>query len=668
MSEPAKARLSVDSLKQLATAPDQLPIFVAALKTSLVADFEGTLATLKSQKLLTKTKRLEVLQKIATDLSAWVDSAPLSGKRKALLRRHLQLCERIQTAFFEIDRESALLDAWSVEKDSFVLQILGDVEGAAETVDQAIRSAAPKTSNILESMEQRKAYERRFRDHCDYALEILRQAGRTKDGAVKRVLGTDELKKLLTLADLYQTVQQLFDQYSFHGWQVKLSNKSVHFWAPVDEFSEATGWAESRAASDDWVDRRTIKEREDKLRTTAHLRRQQGASPTSFEDFLGSSEGKAVLEEAAEVSNLLAAKIREKINEIFDLGNKFKVNCGTLTFDEVLNTWIAIYALAVAGDCWNYELRKNSGLSDRSHLVPLLSAKFILQRIAKHNGSDDDRTNCLFDQFSCRLTSDRPFDLFLRPLLQLNSGKIALPLAFIKISRFDRNIFTIAERAKAADLSPRGFKPLARLAHSFRGAGFLAETNVPVFVKGKSVTDIDLVLLKGKFLFLAQVKVAIEPDGIYENWKLHQTLLHGAAQLYRTVESLETIKESLLQRILGRTTNLPDIREVTPFLLTNSFSFTGTKIQKFPVVDFSYLEMLLRGGTIEFARGEQKRYVRVIKGEQPTESELASLIRQPFHRAFFNRPKLVEMGFDVGEQTIYFPGVESRMAMAKLLS
>jgi len=163
---------------------------------------------------------------------------------------------------------------------------------------------------------------------------------------------------------------------TFHGWQVKLSNKSVHFWAPVDEFSEATGWAESRVASDDWVERRKIKEREDKLRTTSHLRRQQGASPPSFEDFLGSSEGKAVLEEAAEISNLLAAKIREKINEIFDLGNKFKVNCGTLTFEEVLNTWMAIYALALAGDCWNCELRKNSGLSDKSQLVPLLSAKF----------------------------------------------------------------------------------------------------------------------------------------------------------------------------------------------------------------------------------------------------------------------------------------------------
>jgi hypothetical protein len=48
MSEPAKARLSVDSLKQLATTPDQLLSFVAALKTFLVADFEGTLATLKT--------------------------------------------------------------------------------------------------------------------------------------------------------------------------------------------------------------------------------------------------------------------------------------------------------------------------------------------------------------------------------------------------------------------------------------------------------------------------------------------------------------------------------------------------------------------------------------------------------------------------------------------
>jgi hypothetical protein len=668
MSEPVKARLSVDSLKQLATNPDQLPTFIAAVKASLIADFEGTLAILKSQKLLTKTKRLDLLQRIASDLNEWLDSAPLSGKRKALLRRHLQLCERVQIAFSDIDRQSASLDAWSVERDSLLLQVLGDVEREAEAVDQAIRSTVSETSDILESMERRKAYERRFRDHCDYALEILRQAGKTKDGTVNRVLTRTELQELFKLADLYQTVQQLFDQYSFHGWQAKVSNNTVHFWAPVDEFAEATSWAESRTGSDDWVERRAIKEREDKLRITSHFHRQEGGASNSFEDFLASSQGKMVLAEAVDLSKLLGEKIKEKINEIFDLTSKFQVDCGTLSFEEVLNTWLVIYSIVLAGECWNYELRKDPGrLSDTSALVPLLNAEIIKEEIATRNGTDADRTNCLFAQFSCQLIAGRPFDLFLRPLLQLNSGKFALPIAFVKISRIERNIFTIAERVKAADLSPRGFRPLARVAQAFRSAGFLAETNVPVFVKGKNVTDIDLVLLKGEYLYLAQVKVAIEPDGVYENWKLHQTLLHGADQLGRTIESLDTIKESLLRRVVGKNVNLPNITDVIPFLLTNSWSFTGTKIQRFPVVDFSYLKMLLNGGTIEFVRGEQQRYVKVIKGNQPTESELAALIRQPFHRAFFQRPQLVEMGFEIGGQTIYFPGVESRMEMARLL-
>jgi hypothetical protein len=316
-------------------------------------------------------------------------------------------------------------------------------------------------------------------------------------------------------------------------------------------------------------------------------------------------------------------QLSDEIARVFNPLAPFNTNCGVLTFSEVSQAWTVIFALSVVAECWIQARRRFEQAEDNARLVPVVNRDFLRAQIRQFLKVDDPRAECLVAQFSCRLEGSKEFDLYLKPLMELTNGMTVIPVSFVQLSRFERNIFTIAERAGAADLSPRGFNPREALASRFRDDGFGVKTNVPVVLDGQTITDADILIAKDRFLFVGQVKVVIDPDGAYEHWKVKQTLLNGADQLVKTVHAINSNFGLFLSEMDIRLSDAA----LQPFLLTNALGFTGTQINGFPVVDFKYLDWLLGGAMLSIARERNLRKIRPLQARSQLVLSLRYLLQ-----------------------------------------
>src|SRR6266403_107286 len=111
-------------IKPYCASQHGLPQFINELENLLVQDFDSTFLVVKNRKLITQWKSLTTTSFVCSELRNWLVSAPLSGKRKAQFRSHLEVCELIQAAFDEIDANAQKLGIWSSEPDAFLRTIL----------------------------------------------------------------------------------------------------------------------------------------------------------------------------------------------------------------------------------------------------------------------------------------------------------------------------------------------------------------------------------------------------------------------------------------------------------------------------------------------------------------------------------------------------------------
>jgi len=195
----------------------------------------------------------------------------------------------------------------------------------------------------------------------------------------------------------------------------------------------------------------------------------------------------------------------------------------------------------------------------------------------------------------------------------------------------------------------KGTIPVRRCTEQFRSANFSAVADFRADVGERTITDIDIAALKVGHLFLGQAKVVIEPDSLYDRWKVLGKLHEAARQLDRTLEALPRFRDALL----GRLGNEVKLEVIVPFIVTNSWQFTGITVPSYPVVDFSYLAFLLSGATPTAITARKEAIVignanSYIRGRQPTAEEMAQLIRRPIYEDSFpegvRRLKLVKIG------------------------
>jgi hypothetical protein len=196
-------------------------------------------------------------------------------------------------------------------------------------------------------------------------------------------------------------------------------------------------------------------------------------------------------------------------------------------------------------------------------------------------------------------------------------------------------LFTIAIREGRVDFSPKGLKPLQDLGGLLTEAGYQVVLNFPLRSSGGLITDVDIAAAKEGYLFVGQTKVLIHPDSAYDEWKVLENLKRAAQQLTKSIDHIQPLRDHL---------GFSDgSLQVVPFLLTNVWHYTGSTVNGFKVVDFSYLSNILTGGEIwevQLSQQPTRRIAKLIEGKYPTCEELSRLILNPMHEEMFEMPRL----------------------------
>jgi hypothetical protein len=239
----------------------------------------------------------------------------------------------------------------------------------------------------------------------------------------------------------------------------------------------------------------------------------------------------------------------------------------------------------------------------------------------------------------------------------LSGNTMAMPTAYIRGSRFERNVFTLIATETDLDQKRKGYLPVMDLVQSLKDAGFHALSNFPVKVNHRELTDIDLVAFKDGLLFLGQCKIVIEPDGIYDTWKVERKLDFAAEQLNTCIDHLDSVRAMLFERL-----QLKGTKEATvvPFILTNSRQFTERLFRGHSVVDTTYLRFILggaRASIIAMASGaigirSGRSY---IAGKSPTGHELATLLRRTIHKVQEREMTYRHVMRTVGNRKVHVP-------------
>lgn len=669
--EKRKARISIRKrlrqLQELAGSDSDLKSYLEELKRLLLSDFDQTYSFVRTHKLLTRSRNLSIVRKITANLYKWIDSAPLKGKRKARLKRHLKVCETVQTIFSYIDNAAQHAALWSADIDTLTLTTLGLLEYIAEVTarDVAEYSARhPETGLDPDRGVQRlRALHDYFRDLCDASCLILRQAAVRKHNQGNTRVTKESVDELFGFARAIDKLQLYFDNYSYHNWQASVTKNTINFRPPHKDSLLMEYWSDQLLHATDQLKLlpKILASRDlhDKFLVEPRVE----IALLSFEEFVSSTTGKALLKESRKSSVPLYKHMISEITEVFDEAAVLTTDHGAFTIKTLIESWTLLQSLAACSQYWvAARIRSSDVPGEYARFAPVMSEQFLGELLSKELNITLQHAVQVTNQFKTSVEPGRNLDLFFKPLIELRSKEILPSFTFIESGRFYRNVFAIAIQESDLDLSPRGLKPLHSIASRFKQTNFKSATNIRVYVDDLQLTDVDLLLLKDHVLFLAQAKVVIQPDSPYEFWKVRMKLAQAAKQLERTMGAFHLIKEQLLNALGASEAEKANLNEVRPFILTNVVSYMGFRSGGYPIVNFDYLKMLLRGGRVGLLNVDREGItplggVRLIAGMQPTGNELSKLIDNPnpYYESMFSKPHYTVGTIQIGPFTLEVP-------------
>jgi hypothetical protein len=654
-------------LQPLCGKTEDAPQLVDELKKLLVQDFDEVFSVLRTHKLVNQGRSLKTIQFVSREVTGWLPSAPFSGKKKGQLRKHLTVCEFVQTAFDEIDASTQELGIWSASSDLFFRTILGFVEYQSATSGEKVRDLVKKIPDLAanpdKNLLQQRMLHDRLRDVSDGACLILRQFSLRHTEPSQPCLDASQINRAFQLANRTDFVQRFFDNYSYLNWQAKISGNTISFRAPHPDWILLDYYCQQLIHAGDQFDslteialRQSIRPPDDRNEPGADY----GSKP--FAEFFLSADGQKALEKGSRVAVELMKKIRKRILEVFDESEELHTPDGRFTIRELVQTWGFLNSVAHCVASWTaLKIRTNRGEA-LSNFAPVIAKSELKARLSDELKISEDHADALLSQFTIHKRRDNDWDLFFRPLIEVAENNLGLGSTFIESSRFYRNVFSIAIRDSSLDLSPRGFKPLVALREKFVKADVKVGVNRSVRKEGRDLTDVDLFFFKDQILFVAQVKVLLDPDSPYETWKVMTKLNRAADQLQSTMDALPSIKADLFNELGLLEKERNQEAQNFPFILCNIEHATGLRIKGFPVVHFGLLEMLLRGGRIGLLAVESGSinpigFRQLIRGERPTGVEFKSLINdpRPYFNTMFKRPHIRQFNFCSGSFVVQVP-------------
>jgi|HubBroStandDraft_6_1064221.scaffolds.fasta_scaffold13175_6 hypothetical protein len=643
-------------LRALASSASAAEQFCVLAKMLLLKDFDYVFEFLKVQKLITKNRDLSAVRSVKKRLQEWLESAPISGKRKARLRRHLEVSARMQELFCEIDLGAKELGIWQCGRRELALTVLDAVEQCYDLCVTEGRERKWEGLDLLETLDSSRSLTSTLRNFCDVSLTILAQVALRCPEKGIPFDHTEDLKRAIELAMRYDELSVVFDHYTYTRWRALVSESDIRFHPAFDDYDRARQWCAQRTEASDSQFRNAVTLEYARIEEQAKKRATAERPHNQFDEFLQSELGLTIRAETRPLRDLVLRFMSERVSGVFDPESDMQTSFGTFRIKELLSGWSAIWLLSICARIWNSARIVNGTFQGGdSGRVPILNLGFLEKFLRQELDFNEQTATNFRRQFTAELDDRSSLDLFYRPLLRLSDKECALAISYAETSRFDRNLFRIALRDSDLDVSKRGFKPLSELVSKLRTKKFKALTNVPLYSQGSVQTDADLLFYSDGSVFVAQVKIVIEADSIYETWQVEQKLRTAAGQLSRTLSLLRDT-ENLHPIACDLGVSLPSaIKEVVPFILTNDWHFTGTRIERFSVIDLSYLDLITTRGAITVGTRERPVTLKLIRGDMPTSEELKMLILEPFHRGMFTRPDVHYLTQKVGKLSFSIP-------------
>jgi hypothetical protein len=266
--------------------------FADALKTALLGNFNSAFRYLKTQKLVLRNRSLSWIVDLEKRMEAWLPQAPLKGKQKAQLRRHLEVSRTMQELLDIVDQQSSGLRIWKASTEDLLRGLFSWIQDH-ETNCEQLKPATQFTDSIaaLRFMEyQRKA----LRYACDYVVRIVNQiswVGVRHTGDVQ--LETADVEEAVSIASIADLLLHVLDCYTYKNFRLSVTGKHVELHALKNEIENAGTWSALRGGSRTFGQ---VMGSPVRLEDALLVARKFSVKSDSFVDFLSSPEGVEVFE------------------------------------------------------------------------------------------------------------------------------------------------------------------------------------------------------------------------------------------------------------------------------------------------------------------------------------------------------------------------------------
>jgi len=619
---------------------------VAALGTPRSGEL---LEYLRTQKILSKLRDATAMDQLWCTVCGQLSDRSTDERKE--LEHHFRVCARLQQILAEIDHQACTIPAFRCDSGAFRKRVLEYIEKRRTALDKQLSRVDTDGLAPAEIVEAWTGFEGDLRRMCEAGSVLISENNRKSEMGSPQPTDSD-LEILFNLATLSELTVEMLNEYSYKSLPVKVNRASTVFGdLYADEFALAEFWASQRRFSDDHLSTLPFR------RAWEHLANDV-TPPTcdvdaGFEKFLFSDYGKVLLARIRPVTALWSDRAKDEVGAYFDLSDELSTRSGKFTIAVLLRAWQCILTLALAAELWAKGITADQG---QQSCTATLCRKAISDFIALEANLPLEQACACADQY--RASRGKRVDLYLTPLVPIDADNDALARTYVLSSRMHRNLFTLAVHGGLFDQSGKGKRPLLRLLTALKEAGFDAVIDFPLVDRGSSITDVDIAAIKDGILFLGQSKVVLHPDNAYECWKVRQKLTYAAAQMQRSLSHLNAALPMLLSRF---SLQEAEVGATVSFVVTSAWEFTGAKISGLPIVDFSYLEMLLRGAELSEVKEEADGTLsitrrRLIRGRHPTGTELKALIEEPLHRHMAHRPKKTGLSLHtIGPYKVHYP-------------
>lgn len=656
--------IHTDQLRQLAHGQNA-EAFVQRLRPLLLADFSRWFGELKVQKFIGQFRSREAIETIRNLLLRLDETkAPFQKDHAEALGHHLDVCAFFQAIYEYLDTETMALPCRVARPHAFVRTIVRVIETVNYGFHRNATASAIKEGEVTGIQLSRNA--RQFRDLLDAGNIILASEIARRGVDSEHTITDADIDRLFKLAHEYDEVRQIFDIYTYQQGSFRINRRSLVVKKNSLERDIAGAVAAERTSSYDQVRFALLTV----LETSLHeeCRRIAVESSDTFFDFL-LKFGQKAQDRAREYFKALRADLEYELVGYFDLDGLVETGSGIFSVQELITAWAFFYAMATLGQRWSERLavveKQNDELASdgsqeltvREVPTPELRRRWFVRLLKREANVSRKQAEALTKQFSSETGVGR-IDLFYKPLIPI-SDTLLIPTAYIRSSRFDRNIFMLIATESDLDQKKKGYLPVRNLREEFIKAGFHAVADFSIRLDGQEITDLDLAAFKDGILFLAQSKIVIEPDSLYDIWKAEQKLSRAAFQLDKCLHHLDGIRERLFEQLGIKGTRE---KRTVPFLVTNSRQFTERRVGGYPVVDVPYVEFLLGGahGALletsakQLRTGSGKKY---IKGSRPTAEEFEELLQRTIHRVMQRETVERYLLKKIGDRKIHVPAV-----------